>query len=196
MNYRHNREAVIAKGMELFWVKGFHNLGVDTICRETGMTKGAFYNAFKSKERFLLTTLESYGDLIVTYLQSQLLKNKSKAFDRLIALYKGMLTTQPDNKFKGCLVNNMMSEMGALNKVVAEMSAQQFERFINVIEPTILEAQKDGDFDSLLNSKQLSEIIHTAFFGFLTRSKSIKSPTHELMILFLNVLNNRKHEEN
>ena len=188
MNQRHNRELVIAKGIDLFWGKGFHNLGVDEICRETGMTKGAFYNAFKSKEQFLLTTLEAYGDLIETHLGSQLQKGNTKAFTKLKRLYKSMLESQEENNFKGCLVNNTMSEMGALNQTVSNLTAIQFERFVKAIEPTVREAQIQGDLDKAIPSSQLSEIIHTAFFGFLTRSKSANSDTATLMIKFLNTI--------
>ncbi len=188
MNYKHNREEVIKKGLELFWTKGYHNLGVDEICRVTGMTKGAFYNAFKSKEQFLLSTIETYGDLIVAHLQNQLSSTKGKAFDRLVTLYRSMLVAQPENRFKGCLVNNMMSELSALNLKVAKISANQFRRFIEVIEPFVLQAQQDGDFAPHIDTTQLSEIIHTTFFGFLTRAKNSNIPTDNLMILFLNTL--------
>ena len=193
MNYKHNKELVIEKGMELFWRKGFHHLGVDEICRKTGMTKGAFYNAFKSKEQFLSATLEAYGNLIVAHLQSQLSGNHTNAFDKLVALYTNILTVQPENNFKGCLVNNMMSELGALNVSIAKKSANQFEKFIKVIEPIVQEAQQDGDFESYITARDLSEIIHTTFFGFLTRAKSINASTHELMILFLNTLKTKKN---
>ena len=196
MNYKHDRSKVVAKGIELFWSKGFHNLGVDEICRETGMTKGAFYNAFQSKEQFLLATLEAYGDLIVAHLQNQLSNTKSRAFDKLVALYGGMLIAQSENGFKGCLVNNMMSELSALNLKVAKISANQFRRFIEVIEPFVRQAQQDGDFAPNINTTQLSEIIHTTFFGFLTRAKNSNIPTEKLMILFLNTLNNKRYGTN
>ncbi len=194
MNYKHNKETVALKGMDLFWTKGFHNLGVDEICRETGMTKGAFYNAFKSKELFLLHTLESYGDLIVSNLQNQLSADNLSPFERLTALYNNMLDAQLENGFKGCFVNNMMSELGALNTNVGELSAKQFSRFIDVIEPVVNKAQEESDFDDKINARQLSEIIHTAFFGFLTRAKSTNSSTSDMMILFLQTLNTKNYE--
>jgi len=191
MNHRHDKEKVIAKGMELFWNEGFHSLGVDKICRETGMTKGAFYNAFKSKEQFLLTTLKAYGDLIEAHLKTQLSNNTASAFDKLVALYKEMLESQLQNGFKGCFVNNMMSEMATLNMNVSKLSDEQFNRFIKVIEPTVQQAQNDGDFEDNLSAKQLAEIIHTMFFGFLTRAKSLKLSTHEPMVLFLHALKSK-----
>ncbi len=188
MNYKHNKEKVVKKGMELFWVKGFHNLGINEICKETGMTKGAFYNSFESKESFLLTTINTYGELIVNHLQNQLNNSSLKAFDKLIELYKNMLTSQIENNYKGCFVNNIMSEMGSLNSSVAELSSQQFKNFLIVLEPTVKEAQLNGDLSNSISSDKLTEIIHTTFFGFLTRSKSTKDSGHLLMTSFLNSL--------
>lgn len=188
MNHRHNRRAVVKEGIELFWGKGYHHLGVDEICRETGMTKGAFYNAFKSKENFLLTTIHAYGDELVGFLQEQLSKNDLTPYQKLFGLYENMLKAQPENNFKGCLVNNMMSEMGALNIQVAEMATDQFNRFLSVIEPIVLKAQEDGDLNKRLNSKVLAEVIHTMFFGLLTRAKSNKTASHKLMASFFSVI--------
>jgi len=196
MNYKHNKEKVVKKGMELFWIKGFHNLGINEICKETGMTKGAFYNSFKSKESFLLTTINAYGQLIINNLKTQLKNSTSSAFDKLIDLYKNMLTAQNEYNYKGCFVNNIMSEMGSSNNAVAKLSAQQFNNFIAVIEPTVKDAQQNGDLTNSISSIALTEIIHTAFFGFLTRSKSTKNSGHLLMTSFLNSLKTKIDENN
>lgn len=188
VNYKHNKDEVINKGMELFWTKGYHNLGINEICRETGMTKGAFYNSFESKESFLLATINAYGNLIVNHLQNQIKESKLKPFAKLKQIYKNMLTSQIENNFKGCLVNNMMSEMGISNNAVAELSAKHFNNFLLTIEPLVNEAQKKGNLTNSIDSMILTEIIHTTFFGLLTRSKSTKKSGHILMTSFLNSL--------
>lgn len=193
MNHKHDKETVIHKGMHLFWLNGYHNLGIDKICKETGMTKGAFYNSFKGKEFFLLEVIESYGNLISSHLQKQLSDLSIRPFDRINNLYTDMLLVQPESEYRGCLVNNMMSELGALNTVVAEVASAQFEKFVNVIEPTVLQAQQNGELDKSLNSKLLTEIIHTTFFGILTRSKSTKSLHLNIMTDFLNLLKNKNN---
>lgn len=185
MNYKHNKELVIQKGMELFWTKGYHNLGVDQICKETGMTKGAFYNAFKSKESFLITTIESYGLLILNHLQNNLSTNKQSAFNKLLTLYKDMLKSQPGYNYKGCLVNNMMSEMAISSTSVSSLTERYFKKFVKIIEPTVKKAQLDNDLTNAMNSVLLTELIHTTFFGLLTRSKSTKNSGIELMESFL-----------
>jgi len=190
MNYKHNKELVIKKGIELFWTKGYHNLGVDQICRETGMTKGAFYNSFKSKELFLLTTIESYGILITNHLQTHLSTDKQNAFDKLLTLYKEMLQSQTENNYKGCLVNNMMSEMAVSSTSVSSLTESLFNKFVNVIEPTVKKAQQDNDLTNSINSMLLTELIHTTFFGLLTRSRSTKTSDYLLMESFIYTLKN------
>jgi len=57
VNVKHDRNKVLQTATGLFCEKGYSALGVDEILKQTGMTKGAFYNAFRSKEAFLLETL-------------------------------------------------------------------------------------------------------------------------------------------
>lgn len=174
MNIKHNKENVLKQGVQLFWCKGYSNLGVDEICKSTGMTKGAFYNAFKSKENFLLACLETYGIANVNHLKALLRNDKRPAIDRILNMYVSMLEFQPKKDFTGCLTNNMMSEIGSVNEVVGAATAQSFENLLDVIEPVVQKAQMEGDISISLNSKSVSELMHSAFFGVITRTKSNK----------------------
>ncbi len=174
MNIKHDKEKVLEKGVQLFWCKGYSNLGVDEICKTTGMTKGAFYNAFKSKENFLLSCIEVYGAMNTNYLKNQLNDNKRKAIDSLLNMYVNMLEDQPKQDFNGCMTNNIMSEIGSINEAVGNATAQAFESLLDVIEPVVQKAQKEGDISSSLNSKSVTELVHSSFFGILTRVKSTK----------------------
>ena len=135
MNIKHDKEAVLKSGQALFCNKGYNNLGVDEICKTTGMTKGAFYNAFKSKEQFLLETITLYGENNVQRIKRELQDSeKFSAYERLQNFYIKMLEYQPNSNYIGCYINNMMSELGATNEIVAEMTNIEFNNFIKAIE--------------------------------------------------------------
>jgi TetR/AcrR family transcriptional repressor of nem operon len=174
MNIKHNRDKVLESGVQLFWQKGYHPLGVDEICKTTGMTKGAFYNAFKSKEHFLLSCIQSYGYMNVKHITKELNSKKEKAIDRILNMYINMFKSQPDRNYTGCMTNNIMSEIGSASDLVSQATAVAFENLLNVIEPAVQEAQDDGDISSAISSKLIVELIHTTFFGALTRAKSTK----------------------
>jgi len=175
MNLKHDKEKVLKTGLQLFWSKGYNSLGVDEICKTTRMTKGAFYNAFKSKENFLLSSIRAYGAMNVKNLEKQLNHTNEKAIDRLLNMYKNMFENQPKKNFTGCMVNNMMSEIGSSNELVVKATADEFENLLIVIEPVVQEAQGDGDINPSVDSKSVTELIHTTFFGALTRAKSTKN---------------------
>ncbi|MFT5166903.1 MAG: TetR/AcrR family transcriptional repressor of nem operon [Saprospiraceae bacterium] len=174
MNVKHDKEKVLQTGMKLFWCTGYSKLGVDEICKTTGMTKGAFYNAFKSKENFLLSCMQAYGNMNVNHLDKQLNSKKGKAIDRILNTYINMFENQPQKNYIGCMTNNMMSEIGSFNETVSKATAEAFENLLVVIEPVVQEAQKDGDISTAINSKSITELIHTTFFGALTRAKSTR----------------------
>lgn len=176
MNKKHNHNEVLKEGLKLICEKSYNSLGVDEICQKTGMTKGAFYHAFNSKENFLLRSLHLYGELTVERLNSHLSdeKGSSKAIDRLIDLYDSMFDAQPNNNFMGCMVNNMMSELGSTNENVGKAATSEFNTFIEAIEPCVKEAQADGDLTLSIDSKTLAELLHSTFYGSLTRAKSMQ----------------------
>ncbi len=67
-----------------------------------------------------------------------------------------------------------MSEVGSSNELVGKATASEFDNLLSIIEPVVQEAQKDGDINSSIDSRSITELIHTTFFGALTRAKSTK----------------------
>lgn len=176
MNVKHDKAAVLKKGLGMFCEKGYNTLGIDEICRVTGMTKGAFYNAFKSKEQFLTEAIQLYSDNNVLRINRELApKGNATAFERLQQFYFKMLEVQPACNYSGCFINNTMSELGAANAPIGEITALEYARFIDAIEPTVAEAQQAGDMKTDVGPRETAELLHAAFYGILTILKSSKN---------------------
>jgi|AntAceMinimDraft_11_1070367.scaffolds.fasta_scaffold16886_2 TetR/AcrR family transcriptional repressor of nem operon len=176
MNIKHDKEQVLKTGLGLFCNNGYNSLGIDKICKVTGMTKGAFYNAFKSKEQFLMEAILLYAENNVKRIKTQLQpSDKISAYNRLLQFYVGMLSAQPKVNFMGCFINNIMSELGAANERVGLASTQAFDEFLDAIEPTVKEAQENNEMNASLDARQITELLHSTFYGSLTRAKSSKN---------------------
>lgn len=174
MNVKHDKENAVQVGLELFCSKGYTIVGMDEICHATGMTKGAFYNAFESKENYLLETLASFDKSNTKRIHTALAAKKGvKAFDQLKAFYSNMLKVQPKVNYMGCMVNNMMSELGAINEKVGVATKKGFENIINAVTPCVKRAQQEGDINADYDSKEIAALLHTTFYGVLTRAKSL-----------------------
>ncbi len=196
MNIKHNKETVLKTGLGLFCKKGYNSLGIDEICKITGMTKGAFYNAFKSKEQFLIEAILLYGEDNVKRIKAQLSPDgKSAAFEKLQRFYLNMLEVQPKVNYTGCFVNNIMSELGIANELVRNAATIEFNRFIDAIEPTVVQAQADGEMNNDMNSKEITELLHATFYGLLTILKSSHDNTKGINTINL-LFNNLKTTRN
>lgn len=163
------------------------------------MTKGAFYNAFETKENFLLQTLASFDQSNTERINRVLVPNKKlKAVEQLKQFYFTMLKHQPKVNYMGCMINNTMSELGAINPSVADATSKCFEKIIQLLEPAVKQAQKDGDIHPAYNSKEIAVLLHSTFYGVLTRAKSLGSYKQGLktMDLLFTHLNNKQNGKN
>ena len=192
MNLKHNKEDVLKTGLGMFCNKGYNSLGIDEICKVTGMTKGAFYNAFKSKEQFLIEAILRYAKNNVSRIKAELQpREKRSAYERLFQFYIHMLEVQPKVNFMGCFINNIMSELGSTNEKVGFAATQAFDEFIDAIEPTVKEAQQNKELNSKWNARQMTELFHATFYGSLTRAKSSKDHQQSINTIKL-LFNNLK----
>lgn len=192
VNIKHDREKVLVKGFDLFWSRGYNSLGVAEICTTTGMTKGAFYNAFESKENFLLESIAAYGEMSKEIIGRFVTGDGEKAIHRLRGMYEQMLDMQRGMNCRGCLVLNTMAELGIQNSALGKVTTDQFNMVLNIIEPLVKKAQNEGDLIGTMSSKDLTELIHTTFIGVLTRIKGTHSVKKgkETMALLINSLAN------
>lgn len=131
--------------------------------------------------------------MTVNHLSKKLNHHRSKAIDRLIAMYENMFDMQPKNNYTGCMINNIMSELGSTNQLIGEATAIEFDNFLSVIEPIVTEAQKDGDLNTSISSSAITELLHSTFYGSLTRAKSTREFNHgkQTMSLLINSLKNK-----
>ena len=197
MNVKHNKEEVLKTGLGLFCNKGYNSLGIDEICKVTGMTKGAFYNAFKSKEQFLIEAILLYSKNNIVRIKAQLYANTNlSAYEKLVQFYTNMLQVQPKVNFMGCFINNIMSELGFVNDKVGVATTKAFEEFIDTIEPIVKEAQLNEDLKKDINSREITNLIHSTFYGLLTRAKSSKDYKQSIKtinLLFISLKTNKQN---
>ncbi|HRQ22849.1 MAG TPA: helix-turn-helix domain-containing protein, partial [Anaerolineales bacterium] len=58
------RSRIIESAIKLFSARGFNAASVDDICKEAGISKGAFYHHFESKQALFLALLDGWLEII------------------------------------------------------------------------------------------------------------------------------------
>ena len=106
-----DRDEVMKKAINLFWVKGYEATSLSDLTRELGIGKGSFYNSFGSKRTLFDSCLEEYRAGGISAME-QLLNSES---DPYVGIRK-FLDFQTESLFldplaKGCLIANTSAEM-------------------------------------------------------------------------------------
>ena len=59
-----SRQQIVDAAADLFRREGFRGVGIDTLCKAAGLTRGAFYAHFPSKGALLSAVMENNHDLL------------------------------------------------------------------------------------------------------------------------------------
>lgn len=79
------QDRILQSARQLFAAQGFEHTGVDQICRTAGISKGAFYHHFCSKDDLFLRLLEDWTESIRTQINQR--------FDHSASIQEGFLQT-------------------------------------------------------------------------------------------------------
>ncbi len=85
------RQKLVDAAIELFEKKGYNGVTVDDICRKAGVSKGAFYGHFESKDQALLEEYlkvdEFYREMLPRVLEEKTFVDRGTAYVRLALRY-------------------------------------------------------------------------------------------------------------
>ncbi len=59
-----SRSAIVSSAAQLFRQRGYNGVGIDQLCEDAGLTRGAFYAHFKSKADLFHTVLSGPHDFV------------------------------------------------------------------------------------------------------------------------------------
>jgi TetR/AcrR family transcriptional repressor of nem operon len=107
------RRKLVDAGIKLMRISGYNATTVDDICAEAGVTKGAFFHYFKSKEDIAKSAIESFRDGKTEEFQNasfrQLADPLARVFGRLDFVKESVGGSE--RRTKGCLIGVLGQEL-------------------------------------------------------------------------------------
>ncbi len=130
------RAKLIRSTQELMMLKGYSATGVDDICRSAGVSKGAFYHQFSSKEELAIAAL---GDFYEAGIRTLLAIDVTHVApeQRLLAFLDAVAQRGHEFWQNGCLFGSLASEMALTNKPLQAEVARLFAQTAKTLEPLI-----------------------------------------------------------
>lgn len=120
-------QRVLDAASRLFYERGIHAVGVDTIADAAGVTKKTLYDRFGSKEALVVAYLQHRDARWRDDLTAHLAGIPQPGPERVLAVFDAAITWSSANSPKGCSAVNARAEIGAGddNAVLPEVSRQK-----------------------------------------------------------------------
>lgn len=136
---KQTRERILEAASQLFRERGFNGVGVDAVMAEAGLTAGAFYAHFDSKEALLSETFASTLEA-----RTQALRAKLKGQDGmewLRTLINSYLSrTHREMIAEGCPLPAMTSDIARSSQSTREGYERHLRQYISEIESKMPES--------------------------------------------------------
>jgi AcrR family transcriptional regulator len=103
---------VLDAASRLFYERGIHAVGVDTIAEAAGVTKKTLYDRFGSKEALVVAYLQHRDAKWRAHVADHLSRVTAPGTDRVLAIFDAAITWSDDYSPKGCSAINARAEIG------------------------------------------------------------------------------------
>jgi TetR/AcrR family transcriptional regulator, transcriptional repressor for nem operon len=137
------RDKLLAAATATIRAKGYAATSLDDLCAEAGVTKGAFFHHFKSKEALGVAAAEQWSVMADALFGDAPYHAHADPLDRFLgyldyrkAILKGSLAEYT------CLVGTMVQEAYETHPAIREACERSFFNHIGRLEPDIAEAMR------------------------------------------------------
>ena len=133
MSVTETRERLLATALELIWQSNYNCVGVNDICRQAGVTKGAFYHHFEAKASLFCEAASYYWQVIRADLDAVFspLYTPLQQLENLIEfVFKSKINT-PNKRIPGCPFFNAGAQIGTDDEMVLEALRSLSQTAIN-----------------------------------------------------------------
>lgn len=131
---------------DLFVERGYHNCHIEAIARALGMTKGAVYHYFASKDEIILALLQDIDTRIFAGLEPKEDNSATTATQRLLAFLHAQAAYAVQNPKAFTLLVLCSFSFASADSPVAEQVRAIFKRQDAIIEEILAEGVASGEF--------------------------------------------------
>ena len=167
------KDMIIETAFSCFLKEGFDKVSLNSLIKQTGLSKGGFYHYFTSKDELLTEIINRY---FYSYIKNQVEKLESEIREGHIDYNINLLIrTIGDIKHKSFEVMGEEVDIrefftllfAAMNREckLQEVYAKQRENIVEIIDKILQDGKRSGDIKSDIDTKKVAIVIYTSSRG-------------------------------
>jgi TetR/AcrR family transcriptional repressor of nem operon len=142
-NPQRTRERLLQAAFQEIYRSGFRGTDLETILDTAGVTKGALYHHFDSKEALGYALVDEVILGLIRDKWFRPLQNSENPIDALVSVVQST-SLKPEHVRCGCPLNNLAQEMSPLDEGFRKRLAKIFSEWHDGIAAALREGQKRG----------------------------------------------------
>lgn len=154
---------VLDKAMKIFWEQGYEKTSMSDLVEHMGIHRRSIYDTFDDKHTLFLQAMDRYTGKISATLLAEIKASKT-AVEALYNIY-GLMISEAEDTPSGCLIVNSAVELGTRDSDVDTRSLESFNDTERMFEQIIEWGQRDGEFSSDHDAKEMAEYLHNISVG-------------------------------
>ena len=161
-----SRDLIVNETMKLVSLKGFHDTSINDILNATHLSKGAFYNYFKSKEDIFEAVIRQ-AQKVWRFQMLHNVNNQPHEIDKvkkIIMNFKNRYLKDDVNFPGGCLFVTLAVELNDDFPHYSEL-AEGFKQTRDLIEGFLARAKDKGEIRSDVSTKHIAAMIFSSIIG-------------------------------
>jgi TetR/AcrR family transcriptional repressor of nem operon len=169
------REALLQAAFREVNKSGFQSAGLDAILAAAGVTKGALYYHFGSKEALGYAIVE---EIIIPDVRGKWLRplqNGKDPIDALIGIVQA-LSVRPEDVRGGCPLNNLAQEMSPLDAGFRRRLAKVFHAWQHSVASVLRNGQADGRVRRDVDPAETAGFLIAMVEGYGSLAKNAQDP--------------------
>jgi AcrR family transcriptional regulator len=168
------RASILQTAAEVFAERGYTDATLAELIARTGLTKGAFYFHFASKEQLALAVLEEKQRQWREFVRQQAL-DQPRAIDQLLALGPALIRLHRQDP-SAYSAQRLSRDLARLPGLAGPIRAQM-RGWIDLVTAIIRSAQRDGDLPAYLDAAALAAVLVAATDGLKDLSDILDPPS-------------------
>jgi TetR/AcrR family transcriptional repressor of nem operon len=169
------RERLLQAASREIYRSGFQSASLDTILDVAGVTKGALYYHFKSKEALGYAVVE---EIIAPDVRSKWVRPLQGVKDPINALIGAVqrIPVRPEDVRGGCQLNNLAQEMSPLDPAFRKRLAIIFDAWRDAVASVLREGQTHGRIRRDVEPADAAGLLIAMVEGYASLAKNAQDP--------------------
>jgi TetR/AcrR family transcriptional repressor of nem operon len=172
------RDKILAESRILVLRNGFSGTSIDNILEKTGITKGAFFYHFKTKNILAKALIEDFAREDISYMNDALEKTnslKGNALERLLQFVQEFIDMMSDlsEPPPGCLYASYISESDQFDEEIKEFISSTILLWRKTLELLLQDVLEENDMKIEVDITALADLLFVIFEGSYVVSKAV-----------------------